>query len=163
TIAGKAGVGLNTIYMYYENKERLLFSFVDTWIIQLDLTLADHLQGLEDCKEKLRKIIWVILDFYEKNVDIAKIVLLTVPFKTWMADVTFKQKDTAMRIIGLFREGQEQGKFDSGIPAELMFDLLYGTMHRITYMWIYLGKKKRLTDYSGICFDMIWRAIEKKR
>ena len=93
-IAQKTGVGLNTIYMHYESKERLLFAFVNEWIQNLDNRLVEHLQGLEDVKEKIRKTIWVILDFYEKNPDIGIIVIMTVPFKTWMTDETFKQKDS---------------------------------------------------------------------
>ena len=162
SIAQKAGVGLNTIYLYYESKEKMLFSFVNEWIIQLDYRIADHLQGLETFKEKMRKSIWVILDFYERNPDIAEILLLTVPFKTWMTDATFKQRDTAMRIINLFREGQDTGKLNPDIPAEVMFDILYGTIHRLTYMWIYLEKEKSLTGYAGMLFDIIWWGIANR-
>lgn len=160
SIAQRAGVGLNTIYMHYESKEKMLFSFINGWIIQLDERVADHLQGLDTFEEKIRKSIWVILDFYEKNPDIGEIVLLTVPFKTWMTDATFKQRDTAMRLINLFREGQNKGKLNPNIPAEIMFDILYGTIHRLTYMWIYLKKHKSLTSYANMYFDIIWRALE---
>ena len=78
SIAQKTGVGLNTIYMHYESKERLLFAFVNEWIQNLDSRLEEHLQGLEDVKERVRKTIWVILDFYEKNPDIGIIVVMTV-------------------------------------------------------------------------------------
>jgi len=159
-IAQKTGIGLNTIYLYYESKERLLFSFVDEWIRQLDSRLEEHLQGMAEVKEKIRKTIWVILDFYEKNPDIATIVIMTVPFKTWMTDSTFKQKDLSMRIIDLLREGQKNGKLDPGVPAEVMFDIVYGVIHRLVYIWLYLKKKEALTLDANMYFDIIWRAIE---
>ncbi|MDD5169085.1 MAG: TetR/AcrR family transcriptional regulator [Syntrophales bacterium] len=159
-IARKAGVGLNTIYLHYDSKERLLFYFINEWIAQLDSKLADHLQGLEDVKEKIRKCVWVILDFYDKNSDIGRIVLLTVPFKTWITDETFKQKELSTRIIDLFREGQKKGLLNTNIPVEIMFDVCYGAIHRLVYMWIYLKKKESLISYAAMYFDMIWRAIE---
>lgn len=159
-IAQKTGIGLNTIYLYYESKERLLFSFVDEWIRQLDSRLTEHLQGMVDVKEKIRKTIWIILDFYEKNPDIATIVIMTVPFKTWMTDSTFKQKDLSMRIIDLLREGLENGKLDPGVPAEVMFDIVYGVIHRLVYIWLYLKKNEAMTSGFNMYFDIIWRAIE---
>lgn len=159
-IAQKTGIGLNTIYLHYESKERLLFSFIDEWIQRLDNRLAEHLQGLEVVKEKLRKTIWVILDFYERNPDIGTIVIMTVPFKTWMTDSTFKQKDLSMRIINLLKEGQEKGELDPDVPAELMFDILYGVIHRLVYIWLYLKKNESLTANINLYFDVLWRAIE---
>ena len=159
-IAQKAGIGLNTIYMHYESKERLLFAFINEWIQQLDNRLAEHLQGLEDVKEKIRKTMWVILDFYEKNPDIGTIVIMTVPLKTWMTDNTFKQKDLSMRIIDLFKEGQDKGCLDPDVPAELMFDILYGVIHRVVYIWLYLKQNDSMTAKTNMYFDIIWRAIE---
>jgi len=159
-IAQKTGVGLNTIYMHYESKERLLFAFVNEWIQNLDNRLVEHLQGLEDVKEKIRKTIWVILDFYEKNPDIGIIVTMTVPFKTWMTDETFKQKDLSMRVIDLLKEGQNKGVLDPGIPANFMFDILFGVIHRIVYIWLYLKQNESMTSKINMYFDTLWRAIE---
>lgn len=160
-IAKKTGIGLNTIYMNFESKEKLLFSFINEWILQLDGRVAEHLQGIEDSKEKIRKTIWVILNYYETNPEVANIVLLTVPFKTWMADETFEQKDSSTRIIGLFREGQEKGVLDPNIPAEVMFDFFYGVIHRVVYIWLYLNRKESLVSNTNLYCEMIWRAFSR--
>ena len=159
-IAQKAGIGLNTIYMHYESKEQLLFSFIDEWIQALDSRLTEHLQGLEDIREKIRKTMWVMFDFYEKNPQIATIVMMTVPFKTWVTDSTFKQKDLSTRIMKLFREGKRKGLLNPGIPVEIMFDVMYGIMHRSVYIWLYLNRKKSLTSLANMYCDIVWRAIE---
>jgi len=159
-IAQKTGIGLNTIYLHYESKERLLFAFVNEWIQQIDHRLTEHLQGMEDVKEKIRKITWVILDFYEKNSDISTIVIMTVPFKTWMTDDTFKQKELATRIITLMEEGQKKGILNPAIPANFMFDILFGIIHRVVYIWLYLKQKESMTAKINMYFDAVWRAIE---
>ena len=66
-IARAANVSLQTIYKYYGSKEALLFSSLDSWLGRLAHRMIDHLQGIEDYKEKLRKVFWVVLDFFEKN------------------------------------------------------------------------------------------------
>jgi len=159
-IAQKTGIGLNTIYLHYESKEKLLFSFVDEWIRTLNNRLEEHLQGLEDVKEKVRKIVWVILDFYERNPDIGTIVVMTVPFKTWMTDETFKQRDLASRVISLLKEGRDKAILNPDIPADFMFDVLFGVIHRIVYIWLYLKKNDKMTSNINMYFSVIWRAIE---
>jgi AcrR family transcriptional regulator len=160
-IAKKAGVGLNTVYLYYESKERLLFSFIDEWNQGLDRRLEEHLQGLEDPKEKIRKIIWVLLDFYERNPDIGQILLLTVPFKTWSTDESFKAKNLFDRISAVFDDGRQKGVFDAGLSARCMFDVLFGIIHRTVYMWLYQDRSESLTSRAGLFYDILWRVIRK--
>jgi TetR/AcrR family transcriptional regulator, repressor of fatR-cypB operon len=58
-IARGANVSLQTIYKYYGSKEPLLFASLDAWLDKLAARMIDHLQGLSDYKEKLRKVFWV--------------------------------------------------------------------------------------------------------
>ena len=159
-IAKKTGIGLNTIYLHYESKERLLFSFIGDWIQGIDDRIVEHLQGLEDVKEKIRKVIWVLLDFYDRNPDIGRILLFTVPFKTWSTDETFSHKDLSSRIIAIFKEGQAKGVLDTTIPAEFMFDILYGVIHRAVYISFYKGNQECLTAHINLFHRVLWRAIE---
>ncbi len=162
SIAKKTGIGLNTIYLHYESKERLLFSFIGDWIQALDDRVVEHLQGLEDVKEKIRKIIWVLLDFYDRNPDIGQILLFTVPFKTWSTDKTFSHKDLSSRIIAILREGQAKGALDTTIPAEFMFDVLYGVIHRSVYISFFKGEQEPLTSRIDLFHSVLWRAIEAR-
>lgn len=66
-VAKKAGVSFSTIYGYYGSKEGLMFAFVNECPGKLTERISDHLQGLEYLKEKLRKVFWLQLDYYEKN------------------------------------------------------------------------------------------------
>ena len=69
-VADKAGVSFGTIYKHYESKEKLLFGFVNIWMEELTDRIVDHLKGIEDIKEKLRKVFWLHLDYYEKTKDL---------------------------------------------------------------------------------------------
>ena len=100
TVAKKAGISFTTIYKHYGSKEGLLFAFLNDWLGVLTDRMVDHLQGIEDLKEKLRKFFWVQLDYYEKNPGVGRIIFMTVPITTWMTDKTFAQE----KMIGLFMD-----------------------------------------------------------
>ena len=158
-VAQMAGVGFGTIYKYYGSKENLVFAFADEWLSDFAEHIIDHLQGLEDPKEKLRKVVWVMLDYYERHPDVARILLLSVPHKTWMADRTYRQT----RLYGIFlemvRQSQAQGALNPRARPGLLIDALDGMVHRTVTMWIYHGQKRGLTDQANILFEILWHGV----
>jgi len=159
TIAKKAGVGFGTIYRYYGSKEKLLFTFVDEWLGVLTERMIDHLRGLEDPKERLRKVIWVMLDYYERNPDVVKVLLLCVPEKTWMADQTFEQR----KMFGVFQEvvqkSQENGLLNPNVQSGLVVDAIIALINRRATMWIYKGREESLTEQANVLFSLLWDGI----
>jgi AcrR family transcriptional regulator len=159
TVAKKAGVSFSSVYKYYGSKEKLLFSFIDDWMKELAERVIDHLQGIEDIKEKLRKAFWVQLDFYERNPHIGRIIFLTVPWKTWMSHRTFKQKKMMDIYVNVLREGQETGYLNSSVRAGTLLDFMHGLVWRSFTMWLYRGQREGLASQANVIFEMIWRAI----
>ena len=141
------------------SKEQLLFAFVNEWLTDLINRIIDHLQGLENIKEKLRKILWIQLEYYEKNPNVGQIIMMTVPLKTWMKDETFKQEKMTGIFLQVLREGQEKGCLDPKFPTRVLLDIIHGMVGRAFTMWIYRGQKESLTSQEGLLFEMIWRAI----
>lgn len=158
-IAKKAGVGYASIYRHFKNKETLLFWFVDKWLSELGHRMADHLLGLEEIKEKIRKIIWLQLDFYSRNPKVGRIIMITVPLNVWMQDKTYRQPQLTGLLLKVLKEGKEKGDLDSGLPTFLMLDVIYGMIPRLFTMWVYHGQKSDLTDQAGQVFEICWRAI----
>lgn len=159
TIAKKAGVSFGTIYKYYGSKEKLLFSFIDKWMKELADRQLDHLQGLEDLKEKIRKIVWVNLDFYERNPAIFKILFMTVPQKAWMSDESFIQREFIDVFIGVLKEGQDKGYLNSTVRAGVLLDFIFGVIIRSFLMWVYRGQKESFAVQANTLFEMIWGGI----
>ena len=158
-IAEKAGVSFTTIYKHYESKERLVFAFVDIWMGKLTDRIVDHLQGIEDLKEKLRKVFWLQLDYYERHEGLGRIVFMTLPMKTWMADETFAQKRMMDLLINVLREGQREGVLNSEVRAGTLLDFLMGFVQRSFFMWILRGKKESLSAQANVMFEMVWRGM----
>jgi len=158
-IAEKAGVSFTTIYKHYESKERLVFAFVDIWMGKLTDRIVDHLQGIEDLKEKLRKVFWLQLDYYERHEGLGRIVFMTLPMKTWMADETFEQRRMMNLLINVLREGQQEGVLNNDVRAGTLLDFLMGFVQRSFFMWILRGKKESLAAQANVMFEMVWRGM----
>jgi AcrR family transcriptional regulator len=158
-IAQKAGVGYASIYRHFKSKESLLFWFVDKWLSELVDRMADHLLGLEEIKEKIRKIIWLQLEFYNRNPKVGRIIMITVPLNIWMQDKTYRQTRLTGLLLKVLKEGKEQGILDSDLPIPMMLDVINGMIRRIFTMWIYRGQKGNLIDLAGQVFELCWRAI----
>jgi AcrR family transcriptional regulator len=158
-VAKRAGVSFSTIYKHYGSKERLVFAFVDVWLGKLTDRIYDHLQGIEDLKEKMRKVLWLQLDYYERNPGLARIIFMTLPMKTWMADETFKQKKMIHLYLEVMRKGQQEGQLNPHVRAGVLLDFMLGNVQRAFTMWISRGQQGHLTDQAGTLFEMIWRAI----
>jgi len=135
-VARKAGVSFSTIYQYYGSKENLLFSFVDKWLGMLTERIIDHLQGIEDLKEKMRKVLWVQINYYEKHPGLAKILFMTLPMKTWMADRTFQQKKMINLYLDVLKKGQKEGILNSNVRAGILLDFMLGYVQRSFFMWV---------------------------
>ncbi|BDD89464.1 TetR/AcrR family transcriptional regulator [Desulfofustis limnaeus] len=158
-IADRAGVSFTTIYKHYGSKERLVFAFVDVWMGKLTDRIVDHLQGIEDLKEKLRKVFWLQLDYYERHVGLGRIVFMTLPMNTWMDDQTFAQPRMMGLMIDVLRQGQQEGILNPQVRAGTLLDFLMGFVQRSFFMWILRGQKESLAAQANTMFEMVWRGM----
>lgn len=159
TVAKKAGVSLSVIYGYYGSKDGLVFAVADVWLGRLTDRIIDHLQGIEDLKEKLRKVFWVQMDYYEKHPEVGKILFMTLPMKTWMTDKTFQQKKMINLFLEVLRQGQKEGNLNSDVRAGILLDFMLGFVQRSFFMWVSRGQKESLVAQANTLFEMVWRAI----
>lgn len=158
-VAKRAGVSFSTIYKYYGSKEQLVFAFVDIWLGKLTERIVDHLQGIEDLKEKLRKVLWLQLDYYERHPHLGRILFLTLPMATWMADETFTQKKMIHLFLDVLKKGQDQGILNPEVRASVLLDFMLGLVQRTVFMWFQRGQKEGLAAQAHVLFELVWRGM----
>jgi hypothetical protein len=107
----------------------------------------------------MRKVLWLQLDYYERHPGLARIIFMTLPMKTWMADETFQQKKMINLYLEVMRNGQREGTLNNRVSAGILLDFMLGTVQRAFVMWVQRGEEGRLTDQANMLFEMIWRAI----
>jgi AcrR family transcriptional regulator len=158
-VADLAGVSFSTIYKHFGSKEHLLFAYVNIWMSKLTDRIEDHLNGIEDLKEKLRKVFWLHVDYYERHEGLGRILFMTLPMKTWMADSSFDQKRRVGLIINVLKIGQQQGIINPHIRAGSLLDFMLGFIQRTFFMWIIRGKQESLTENANSLFEMVWQGM----
>ena len=160
-IASAANVSLQTIYKYYGSKEALLYSCLDTWLGLLAARMVDHLQGIETYQDKLRKVFWVVLDFFDRNPKVAQLIMSSVYLNTWGRDQTFRQPKLMSMLMHALAEGRAQGVLTDEVDEKILLDYFLGVMERLVHMHILRKEKTPLADQANVLFKMIWRAIAK--
>jgi len=158
-IARGARISLQTLYKYYGSKETVLFASLDTWLGDLANRMIDHLQGIENFQDRLRKVFWVLLDYFERNPAVAQIILSSVYLNTWRDDDTFRQPALMSVFLGVINEGREQGVLTPAVDEIEISDFIWGVANRVIAMWLLRGRKNSLTARAPELFGMIWRAI----
>ncbi len=158
-VAKRAGVSFSTIYKHYGSKERLVFAFVDVWLGKLTERIVDHLQGIEDLKEKLRKVLWLQLDYYERHPHLGRMLFLTLPMATWMADETFEQKKMIHLYLDVLKKGQAQGILNPNVRAGVLLDFMLGLVQRTVFMWFQRGRREGLAAQANVLFELVWRGM----
>lgn len=158
-VATNAQVSLQTIYKYYGSKHTLLFSSLDVWLGDLAGRMIDHLQGIENYKDRLRKVFWVMLDYFETNPQVAQIMMSSVYLNTWRQDDTFRQPQLMSIFLKVLGEGRDQGVLSDEVEEKDLLDFVLGVATRSITMWLARGQSESLTDKAPVLFEMIWRAI----
>lgn len=161
-IARGANVSLQTLYKYYGSKEALLFSGLDSWLGLLAARMIDHLQGIEDYKERLRKVFWVTLDFFDKNPKVAQIMMSSVYVNTWRKQENYQNPALFGTFIKVLQEGRQKGVLTDEVNEKVLLDYIMGVLGRLVQMHIHRGQREPLTAQANVLFGMLWRAIAKQ-
>lgn len=159
-IAARCGMSFSTIYKYFGDKEHLLFEFISEWLADLRARLADGMQGIESPRDKLRRFIFVNLQYFEENPGISRAMFMSVPLQTWMRDPTFRQADFFRPLIGLVRDAQAARLIDPTLQPHQVIDLFMGTIQHAIVMWQYRERRYRLVDQFEPMFRILWGGIK---
>jgi AcrR family transcriptional regulator len=160
-VARGANISLQTIYKYYGSKEALLFSSLDAWLDKLAVRMIDHLQGIEDYKEKFRKVFWVSLDFFERNPKVMQLVMSSVYINTWRKQETFQNRELFSTLMKVLAEGRAKGVLNDEVDEKILLDYMFGVLFRLVQMYLLRGQREPLTAQANVLFEMLWRAVAK--
>jgi AcrR family transcriptional regulator len=160
-IARAANVSLQTLYKYYGSKEAILFSSLDAWLGKLAVRMIDHLQGIEDYKEKLRKVFWVTLDFFDRNPKVVQLMMSSVYLNTWRRQEHFQNPELFGAFLKVLSEGRASGVLNDAVSEKILLDYIFGVLFRLIQMHMLRGEKAPLSTQAPVLFDMLWRALAK--
>ncbi len=123
--------------------------------------MIDHLQGIEDDKERLRKVFWVALDFIEKNPKVVQLMMSSVYINTWRKQGQYEHRDLFGTFIRVLAEGRAKGVLNEAVDEKVLLDYILGILFRLAQTYVQRGMKHSLTKQANVLFEMLWRAIGK--
>lgn len=160
-VARTARASLQTIYRHYGNKQAVLDACVLHWANQLAQRMTDHLVGIETYKDRLRKVFWVVLDFFEQYPKVAGMLLGSVYPGAMRRDITTEQRRLTNLFLDVLAEGRERGVLNDQVSEAILLDYFYGVLARLVQMHPLRHSEPRLTEQTHVLFEMLWRAIAK--
>jgi TetR/AcrR family fatty acid metabolism transcriptional regulator len=162
-LARKAELGEATIYNHFRNKEHILFSIAIQSIRNLMHSNEDHLTGIKNPEEKLRKFIWQYLWWNQRHKLFVKVFLLEIQsnphyYQSEAYDM-FKRMVQIPRLI--LEEGKRDNLFRKDIDPHMFGNFILGTMNYLFLSRILFDRPlKMLDDFDAIAGAML-AAIKK--
>lgn len=147
-LARRIGISDAAIYEHFESKEDILFSIPARYVEDFLAEAQLQLMGLGTVLERLRKLIWFNLHFYEQHRDYAAIILLELKHAKGFLGTTSHEvirKFTRM-IRGIIEEGQSTGEFRKDIDPDAARAAIIGGIEHVTFAWLLTGRPSRVTE-----------------
>ncbi len=163
-IAQKAKIAEGGIYVYFKNKEDLLFSIPEERMENFLSGLHEHLAGITGALPKLRKLIWYHLNFYEKNKDYVLILLQNIQQNPRFNSTRAYRliREFAKLVAQTIEEGKKEGVIRPDIDSRLLRDAILGAIEHITIRGSILGKFPRITDAAGAVYDFFVSGVQSQ-
>lgn len=158
-VARTANVSLQTIYKYFGSKEVLVYAVLDVTLGRLAERMIDHLQGIDDARERLRKTCWVTLDYMDKHPAVMLLLFTAVPVSRHRNISIYESPELMGAFLGVFKDGQARGVLNNRVSSKILLDVFMGMIGRIVLMHIVRGEKRPLIDQFDELFHILWRAM----
>jgi len=158
-VAKAAHVSLQTIYKYFGSKEVLVYAMLDVMLGRLAERMIDHLQGIDDARERLRKTFWVTLDYMDKHPAVMMLLFTAVPVSRHQNIRIYESPELMTAFLGVFKDGQARGVLNRRVSAKVLLDVFMGIIGRVVLMHIVRREKQPLIDQFDGLFHIVWRAL----
>lgn len=161
-VAREAHVSLQTIYKYFGGKEVLVYAMLDVMLGRLAERMIDHLQGIDDARERLRKTFWVTLDYMDRHPAVMLLLFTAVPVSRHRNIGIYESPALMNAFLGVFRDGQSRGVLNRRVSAKVLLDVFMGLVGRVALMHIVRREKQPLIEQFDELFHILWRALSRE-
>ena len=159
-VARTANVSLQTIYKYFGSKEQLVAYVLDATLSRLAHRMIDHLEGIEDYRERLRKTLWVMLDYFDKHPKVILLLTVSIPASQYQDLPVYESPELMGAFLGMLKDGQQKGVFNNSVSSKMLLDVFMGVFGRVAQMHFLRKERNRLIDQFDDLFGILWGALK---
>ena len=166
-IAKEAKSAKGTIYLYFNNKEDLFFSVIET---KLDLLLNKIQEAVEkpgSASQRIKTAISIHLKFLEENKNFFKVMesfpegLKKKLERKLKGRVVEKQSRYIEILDRLIQEAIERKEIKA-LDSKKLAIILMGIVHSLTVYWISQREKKSLSTDKSLAWQVFWEGVSKE-
>ncbi|MFH1156766.1 MAG: TetR/AcrR family transcriptional regulator [Pseudomonadota bacterium] len=159
-IAAEAGVADGTIYLYFKNKDDILYQFISVKTELVFEKMRKAVEGPEDAETKLRRLIRCHLTEFQNDRNTAVIFQSEVRYRR---DIEPQIKDISKMYLDLLTEIIEQGQIEGTIRQDLFMGLvkrfILGAVEGVINTWVAAEGKYDLSAMADPLVDLYMGGI----
>ena len=162
-IAQEAGVADGTIYLYFKNKDDILYQYIQFKTTAFFEKTRIKVDATEGAEEKLRNLIRCHLEEFQKDRNMAIIFQTEVRY---LRNISLQMKDISKWYLDFLTEIIELGQMEGNLRQDLFIGLvkrfILGAVEGIINTWVAGDGKYDLTAMADPLVDLYLGGIPKK-
>jgi TetR/AcrR family fatty acid metabolism transcriptional regulator len=150
-IARRAGVADGTIYLYFGNKDEILFSLFDRAMDRFIELGAGELAAAGNAEEKLRSIVNLHLSLVGQDRDLAIITQIELRHSIHFMDQFSRSKvaDYLAVLAEVVDQGRRAGVFRADIDPIFAAKAIFGVLDEMATDWVLSRRNTRLENKAA--------------
>lgn len=161
-IGKKAGISQAAIYRHFNDKEHVLQTIAIEQTRKIVEELREHLGGLKGSLNKIRKMTWWYLQFYQTNPHIAWIIYVSITGKSWhnnQEGVDFA-RDMASVLFDILKEGKENREIRQDTDNYIAMHLYFGGLRNLAVARLMTPDIDKLTEFTDSLAETFFRCVQ---
>jgi AcrR family transcriptional regulator len=163
SIARRAGISLATIYKCFDSKQKLAVHLGNDIDDLMHTELQRQLGGVKGVENKIRKMTWFFLHYFETNDKYAWLAYITLNpvYFEILKEHHMTRRQTEL-FESILREGQQQGIVRQDVDIIAARRMYFSLIREIVIVWLYAkrgGHNYSLMDYVERIIDLTMAAV----
>lgn len=160
-IAAGAKVSEATIYEYFPSKEALLFAIPAEYSMKLQTENRRILKYIKGQANKLRAIIYRLLELYQDNQDYANVMIMILKTSRRFTETSEYDviRDSAKLMLEIIEDGIANGEFRSDLKPVIIRSMMVGTIEHLVVRKALLGKPENLMDQAEDIINLLFAGL----
>ncbi len=162
-IASQASVADGTLYLYFKNKEDILYQFANFKTNAVFKKMHSAVEKGKNAEEKLRNLIRCHLTEFQNDKNMAMIFQSEVRY---LRDMESKVKDISKMYLDLLSDIIEQGQIDKSMRQDLFVGLvkrfIVGAVEGVISTWLSADGRYDLVSMADPLVDLYLTGVQEK-
>ena len=154
-IAAQAGVADGTLYLYFKNKDDILYQFISFKTNVVFKKMRAAVEKGKNAEEKLRNLIRCHLEEFQNDRNMAVIFQSEVRY---LRDIQSQIKDISKMYLDLLSDIIEQGQIEGSIRQDLFVGLvkrfILGAVEGVISTWVTADSRYDLVSMADPLVDL---------